>query len=398
MKLSEVRAITRTQTVDTNAQFLALLDAAVDAIIVIDHQGLIEVFNNAAQKMFGYQAAQVLGKNVSMLMPNPYKAEHDQYIQNYIHSKHANIIGIGREVKATKANGDIFPIELSVGEVELANPPQFVGIIRDISDRIQTQADLAESRERLAQMTRLNTMGEMTAGIAHEVNQPLTAITSYAQACRNFLAQLQTSSQDESLQKVKTTLDKISAQTHRASEVILRLRNFVKKGQVTRAEVNLNTLIRNTIELAQVDTKLLEHGIQLSLIDEPQPILEVDHVQIQQVLFNLIHNAMDAMDTSQSRSRSAKTHPIQISAKWLDKHTIQVSVADNGHGVDSAQVDLLFLPFFTTKSSGMGVGLSICQTIIEAHGGKLEYSNGRPKGSIFTFTLPASHNAQPVSI
>ncbi|MFT2090686.1 two-component system sensor histidine kinase NtrB [Paraglaciecola sp. 2405UD69-4] len=368
---------------DTNAQFLALLDAAVDAMIVIDHRGAIEVFNHAAERMFGYQAKDVIGANVRILMPQPYQDAHDGYLQHFNETKQAKVIGIGREVKAQKSNGEIFPIELSVGEVKKSSHPQFVGIIRDISDRMKVQADLNESRERLAQFTRLSTMGEMAAGIAHEINQPLTAITSYSQACRNFIEQFQPKSEDPSLVKVKATLDKISAQTHRASEVISRLRNFVKKGQVIRTTVNLSSLIKNTLNLAEIDTRILEHGIELNLANNPRPMVNIDDIQIQQVLFNLINNAIDSLQACPSK-------PIQISTHWVGDKNIEVAVQDFGVGINAQQEESLFLPFYTTKASGMGVGLSISQTIIEAHGGKLTYRKGQPSGSIFTFTLPAS--------
>ena len=370
-------------TVDANAQFLALLDATVDAVIVIDSQGLIELFNRAAEKMLGYTAAEIVGKNVHTLMPSPYKDKHDGYIHNYVETKHPRIIGIGREVKALKRNGEVFPIELSVGEVKHSSHQQFVGIIRDISDRVKVQADLNESRERLAQFTRLSTMGEMTAGIAHEINQPLTAITVYSQACRNFLEQYQPQKQDQSLNKIKNALDKISNQTHRASEVISRLRNFVKKGQIQHTTVNLSTLIKHTLELAEVDTKIREYGIHLQLTNTPKPLVNVDDIQIQQVLFNLINNAIDAL-------HGCPSAPICINTKWVSDKQIEVSVEDKGKGIEPEQQDALFLPFYTTKASGMGVGLPISQSIIEAHGGKLSYRQGESCGSIFSFTLPAS--------
>ncbi|WP_338047276.1 PAS domain S-box protein [Paraglaciecola marina] len=383
MKNIDPTSLHKPNPLDTNAQFLALLDAAVDAMIVIDHLGSIEVFNHAAERMFGYQATEVIGENVRVLMPQPYQDAHDGYLEHFNHTRQARIIGIGREVKAQKRSGEIFPIELSVGEVKKSSHPQFVGIIRDISDRMKVQADLNESRERLAQFTRLSTMGEMAAGIAHEINQPLTAITSYSQACRNFIEQYQPKSDDPSLVKVKATLDKISAQTHRASEVISRLRNFVKKGQVIRTTVNLSSLIKNTLNLAEIDTRILEHGIKLKLSNDPRPMVNIDDIQIQQVLFNLINNAIDSL---QGRPSAA----IQISTHWAGEKNIEVSVKDFGVGISKEQESSLFLPFFTTKASGMGVGLSISQTIIEAHGGKLTYLKGEPFGSIFTFTLPAT--------
>ncbi len=374
--------ISKHDAVDANAQYLALLDATVDAIIVINHKGTIEIFNQAAEQIFGYQASEVINKNIKMLMPDPYQQSHDQYIQNYNQTKQAQIIGIGREVSALKKNGQEFPIELSIGEVKQSSHPQFIGIIRDISDRIKIESDLSNSRERLAQFTRLSTMGEIAAGIAHEINQPLTAITNYSQACRNFIKQQELTSDAVSFDKITGALDKITTQTHRASEVIKRLRAFVKKGHVSPSKVNLTTLINQTIKLAKADTRLLQQGVCWQKSRQAEAWVVVDDIQIQQVLINLINNAIDAMQGCQPA-------PIQIGSHWLNDKTIQVSVTDQGVGITKQQQETLFHPFYTTKPSGMGLGLSICETIIEAHSGKLTYSPGKSKGSVFSFTLPA---------
>ena len=369
---------------DANAKLSALLNAAVDAIIIIDHVGNVELFNAAAEGMFGYQSTEVVGNNVKMLMPEPYQGSHDQYLHNYMHTHQARIIGIGREVKARKKNGDIFPIELSVGEVKDSSHKQFVGIIRDISERIKAHSDAVLNRERLAHVTRLSTMGEMAAGIAHEINQPLSAVSSYAQACKNMLNQSNTSSSavDFQQKKLSDTLEKISNQALRAGEVIRRLRAFVKKRNAQRELVDLNGLIEETIELAKVDTRLLEHGIILHLNIEPKPQLMIDPIQIQQVLFNLIRNAIDAM-------KEQPTEAVHIHSRWLDQQFIEVAVSDPGHGVSSKNQESIFHPFFTTKTTGMGMGLPICQSIIHSHGGELRHSPGAVTGSVFTFTLPA---------
>ncbi|WP_240919831.1 PAS domain S-box protein [Paraglaciecola sp. 20A4] len=368
---------------DANAQLKALLNAAVDAIIIIDHLGCIELFNAAAQKMFGYPSSEVVGNNIRMLMPEPYRREHDKYLSNYMETKNAKIIGTGREVKACKKNGEIFPIELSVGEVLESSHKQFVGIIRDISEQVKARSDAIANRERLAHVTRLSTMGEMAAGIAHEINQPLSAISSYAQACKNMLER--SSNVPDTIaqqQKLSITLEKISSQARRAGEVIRRLRGFVKKRTAEREYVDLNVLIKDSIELAKVDTRLLDHGISLSLTASPAPLLLIDEIQIQQVLFNLIRNAIDAMEDQ-------PTDQVNISSKWIDAQYIEVSVTDTGYGVSKENLVHLFHPFFTTKETGMGMGLPICQSIIQSHGGELRHRAGIDKGSVFSFTLPA---------
>lgn len=374
---------------DASAKLSALLNAAVDAMIIIDHQGTIELFNAAAERMFCYKAASVLGENVKILMPDPYQSKHDQYLQHYMQTNEKRIIGKGREVKACKSNGEIFPIELSVGEVEDSSHTQFVGIIRDISDQVKIRSEAINNRERLAHVTRLSTMGEMAAGIAHEINQPLTAITSYAHASLNMLEACKELDAENALrqQKILGTLQKISDQAMRAGEVIRRLRAFVKQRKVKREQVDLNTLIQETVELAKVDTRLLDHGISLNLTSDPEPLLNVDPVQVQQVLFNLIRNAIDAMEEQLNE-------PVIIHTRWLDKSYVEVSVTDTGHGVHEDDQNNLFDPFFSTKDAGMGMGLPISQSIIVAHGGELRHCHGVPRGSIFAFTLPAKPTEQ----
>ena len=165
----------------------ALLDAAVDAVVVIDGSGRIESFNRAAERLFGFSATEVVGRNVSMLMPEPDRSAHDGYIQRYLTTGEARIIGIGREVKGQRRDGTVFPALLSVGRVDGAVPPRFVGFIHDLSERVAAEHEVTQARERLTHVDRLSTMGEMAAGLAHEINQPLAAITTYASACQQLL-------------------------------------------------------------------------------------------------------------------------------------------------------------------------------------------------------------------
>jgi two-component system sensor kinase FixL len=370
---------------DAEAKLSALLNAAVDAIIIIDHKGTIELFSSAAEHIFEYKSAEVLGQNIKMLMPEPYQSEHDQYLHNYMHGGQPRIIGTGREVQGRKHSGEIFPIELSVGEVKDSSHKQFVGIIRDISKQVKTRTEAIENRERLAHVTRLNTMGEMAAGIAHEINQPLTAIASYAHASRHLLAHCNNLGAQNTVrkQKILLALQKISDQAIRAGEVIRRLRAFVNKRKSQRQVVDLNALIEDTISLAKVDTRLLDHGIQLQLSPKPTPLLNVDPILVQQVLFNLIRNAIDAMEDQPNE-------PVRIYTRWIEKNQIEVAVVDAGHGVSKDSESTLFSPFVTTKKDGMGMGLTISESIIQDHGGELKYRRGISKGSAFVFTLGAT--------
>ena len=364
---------------DANAKLNALLNAAVDALIIIDQRGNIELFNTAAQKMFKYSSEEVLGQNVSILMPSPFKQEHDAYLESYNKSGKAKIIGKGRNVKGKKSTGEEFPIFLSVGEVKESSHTQFVGIIRDISEQEQNKIEAHQSRERLSHVSRLNSMGELAAGIAHEMNQPLSAISSYAQASKRLLQ----SDPENNVEKIVTALDKICEQAIRASEVINRLRSFVKKRVTQRETVNLNELIIETINLAKVDTRLLNHQVKVELSEAPQPQLLADPVQIQQVLLNLIRNGIDAMEHTIGS-------PLKIQSIWLSDELIEVSVIDCGHGMNEEVSNDIFTPFKTTKEVGMGMGLPVSQTIIHAHGGRIYFGPSQPKGCVFSFCLPAT--------
>lgn len=364
---------------DANARLIALLDAAVDALIIIDGKGNVELFNTAAQNMFLYTSQEVLGKNIKMLMPTPFREEHDKYLSSYLSSGESKIIGKGRKVKGKKSNGDEFPIFLSVGEVKESSHTQFVGIIRDISEQENDRIEARESRERLSHASRLSSMGELAAGIAHEMNQPLSAITSYAQASKRLLQ----SNTEDNKEKVVAALDKICDQAIRASDVIARLRTFVKKRVAQRQSVDLNRLILETVNLAKVDTRILDHEVILELDHQNKPLLSADPVQVQQVLLNLIRNGIDAME-------HLKGAPLHINCQWLSDGLIEVSVIDSGVGMDQQTISSIFNPFFTTKESGMGMGLSVSQTIIHAHGGRINFDSSQPSGCIFSFNLPAT--------
>ena len=364
---------------DANQRLIALLDAAVDALVIIDEKGNIELFNNAAKVMFGYNEQEVFGKNIKMLMPAPFSTDHDKYLSSYLASGEAKIIGKGRKVKGKKSNGEEFPIFLSVGEVKGSSQVQFVGIIRDISEQERDRIEAQQSRERLSHASRLSSMSELAAGIAHEMNQPLSAISSYAQASKRLL---QSDTQNSEI-KVVAALDKICDQAIRASEVISRLRTFVKKRVAQKETVDLNALILETVNLVKLDIRILDHEVILELCHNKNPKLLADSVQIQQVLLNLIRNGIDAME-------HIKGAPLRIHSQWLSDNVIEVSVIDCGVGIDEKTSSGIFYPFFTTKEFGMGMGLTVSQTIIHAHGGSIYFGPGQTSGCIFSFSLPAT--------
>jgi len=365
------------------SEWKALLDAAVDAIIVIDHRGRIETFNSAAEVIFGFSAQEVLGKNVSLLMPEPYRSEHDGYIRNYLETGNAKIIGIGREAQAKRKSGSVFPIDLSVGEIPTNNQPKFVGIVRDTTEQKRSEAEIHQTRERLAQFGRLSTLGEMAASLAHELNQPLTAIATYTQACQRLIESGQ-SDDDEIL----TTLKKCNSQAQRAGEVIRRLRQFVKKRELGRQAVSCDDIIHDIAALAEVDAR--DNGIPLTIdVAEGLPKIMVDAVQIQQVILNLIRNGIDAMMNMDNYDEG-----ISVSISKFENDQVKIVVTDHGSGITKEAEKKIFQPFFTTKSSGMGLGLAICRSIIESHGGVLSFAKNPSGGTTFYFTLPVTSEAK----
>jgi two-component system sensor kinase FixL len=353
----------------------------VDAIILIDAGGRITRFNAAAEHMFGYAEDEVTGRNVSMLMPEPYRSQHDGYIHRYASTGERRIIGIGREVQARRKDGSTFPIDLSVGEFmstgELmpGGKHGFVGIIRDLTERKAQTREAEDLRARLTHVGRIGTLGEMVSGIAHEVNQPLTAISNYASACRR-LVQSGTIDGEE----LAATLEKISAQAERAGQVIRGLRALVRRRDEQREPLDLNRLIRDVIKLVEFEVRQAGYAIDLELAESLPPTLG-DAVQIQQVVLNLIRNGLDAM------LEQARGDRIRIETGLRDGR-VEIRVTDSGPGLPPQTQERLFEPFFTTKRQGIGLGLSICKSIITAHRGELIGENDPAGGARFRVRLP----------
>jgi two-component system sensor kinase FixL len=357
--------------------FDALMDAAVDAIIIIDHLGLIQQFNHAAEGIFGYSEDYLMGRNVRLLMPDPHHSQHDQYIARYRETGIAAIIGTGREVEGLKKDGSTFPMFLSVGEIFDKGGNRFVGIIKDLSEVRQSSEQVRNLEEQLLHADRLVILGELTAGIAHEINQPLTAIAAYADAGRNLAAR----EEDIPLEDLRSLYERIAQQSRRAAAVVQRLRKLVRSGTVSKSRNNINHTIKNILLLFEYEIKKTE--IELNFYPlESLPELYLDEVHIQQIMVNLVKNALDAI--MQSGQQQGKIE-IRLKKNMAD---VLISVTDNGPGVAEAHRSRLFESFFTTKPTGIGLGLSICKNIAGAHGGNLRYSRPRKGGSCFTLSLP----------
>jgi two-component system sensor kinase FixL len=486
----------------------ALLDAAVDAVILIDARGRIEVFNHAAERLFGYAALEVIGQNVKMLMTDKDRNQHDAYLERYRRTGVPHIIGVGREVEGRRNDGTVFFALLSVGRIAKAEPPRYVGFIQDLtlrrhalaavvwerdranryleavqtilvaldSDRrvtlinrkgqeilgadetallgadwfeavvppeersgavMQFEAFIArephrphyteypvrtasgalrliawryvvvedpsggvtgilcsgddvtdarhaevearEARERMMHVSRLATMGEMATGISHELNQPLAAITSYAQAASRLLAR-----PEPQLGDVGEALEQIAAQALRAGEIIRRLRSLVRNHETQREPTHINSLIEELGTLTRADARMNDVRVTLQLAPELPPI-NLDAIQIQQVLLNLVRNAVQALEFSESSDRE-----IVIRTGMNADGEVEVQVRDTGPGVSADMLARLFLPFATTKIDGTGLGLAISRSIIEAHKGRLDYTANAPCGACFVIRLPAA--------
>ncbi len=356
------------------------MDAAVDAIIIIDSEGKILRFNRAAQEMFVYTAEEVCGRNVSMLMSDNHSIKHDEYIKHYLDTGEARVIGLVLEETGVKSDGSTFPLKLSVGEVKGDGGSQFISIIHDLSEKRAGEEKVRQLEEQLLHADRLVILGELTAGIAHEINQPLTAIAAYADAGRHLIQR----SSGGSPENINVICEKIAEQSRRAAEVVQRLRKLVQTGSVSKARHDINKIINNTILLFDYEVK--KKLLKLEFFPaEGIDILYVDDIQIQQILINLVKNGLDAI-----RASGQKEGRITIQVKKIGK-VVSIEVQDNGPGVSQADRRHLFESFFTTKPKGVGLGLSICKNIAAAHGGNLRYESPVEGGSRFTLTLPLEH-------
>ena len=354
----------------------AIMDSAVDAIVTVDERGVMRSFNRAAERLFGYSRQEAVGQPISLLMPEPHRSRHQQYIERYLATGEARIIGIGREVEAARKDGATVPVYLAVGEFQVAGERRFTGVLHDISADLEVR----KLRDRLAQAAGASALVETTATLAHELNQPLAALATYAQAARSHVA-------EEDSAKLAATLDKIVEQSRRAAAVVERVHALVKglAGGTERSQrADIHALLAGVAAMARTDAR--RQGVRV-VFEQPAnlPATRCDPVQIQQVVLNLARNAIDAAAAPHG-SRPAIVRLYAESANG----GVRVCVADSGRGVAASEREAVFEPFHTNKPHGMGLGLAICRTIVANHGGRLAFHNNTPRpGATFHFTLPA---------
>jgi len=345
----------------SEARWRSVVESAVDGIVVIDSRGTIEAFNPAAERLFGYTEADVLGKNVNVLMPSPYHEEHDAYMQRYLTTGEKRIIGIGREVTGLRHDGTTFPVHLSVGEMSVNGERKFTGILHDLSARIRME-------EKLREQNAMARLGEMAAVIAHEVKNPLAGVRGAIQVIGGRLPK---DSRDASV--VKEILTRIDALNELMKDLLL----FARPPQPHPAAVDLGTLIRTTADLLGADPAL--KGVAISVSGE-SPTVEADPELLKIVFHNLLVNGAHAM---QGQGR------IDVTLHGVDGHC-HISVQDTGPGIASGVLEKIFTPFFTTKARGTGLGLPTAKRIIEAHNGTISIQSPPGRGTIVDVELPLS--------
>jgi two-component system sensor kinase FixL len=360
----------------------SILSTVPDAMVVIDESGLILTFSPAAETLFGYKEDEVLGKNVCLLMPSPNRERHDGYISRYLQTGEKRNIGRGRVFLAERKDGTTFPVELFVGEANNASERMFTGFLRDLTERRKAEEQLEALQSELIHVSRVGAMGTMASTLAHELNQPIAAITNYVEAARDLLAEPAA----EDLPMIVEALDDAANDALRAGQIIRRLRDFVAHGHAERSIESLPALINEAALLGLMGA--CERGIEATFDLDPEasPVF-VDRVQIQQVLINLIRNACEAMNGCSVRQLMVMTRPDRDGF-------VRVTVADTGPGIAEEVVEQLFRAFVSTKQDGMGLGLSICRTIIEANEGNIWMEPREDGGTNFHFTLPRAQTEE----
>jgi len=366
----------RSKPEEDAARWSAVFDAVVHAVVTITPEGTIRSVNQACQFMFGWAEAELIGQNVKMLMPSPDHERHDDYLSNYLNTGRRKIIGIGREVLAKRKDGSPFPIHLSVGEYRSSEEHGFVAILHDISAQHKAEETTRIQRDRLERMDRISLAGEMASGIAHEVNQPLSAIANYSRALTHMLKVNSVESEE-----LFDTVDKIRTQSHRAGEIVRRMRDFVSRHVTEPQPTSINEVVQEVLSLAQLALGPTLVRLRTEFEDD-LPKVFFDRVQLQQVILNLVNNAVEAIEPrtpGKVTIRSFSEDPAQV--------TLQI--IDDGPGIPAEIEDRLFEPFFSNKHHGTGMGLAISSSIVESQGGTLGFVRNPDRGVTFYVQFPA---------
>jgi PAS domain S-box-containing protein len=362
----------------SEARKVAILNSALDCIVTIDHEGRITEFNPSAERTFGYAREEVMGKHmVDIIVPPSFREQHRAGFARYLATKEPRVIGKRVELTAVRADGSEFPVELAITRIPMDGPPSFTGYLRDITERKRSEEALRNAQAEIARIARLTTMGELVASISHEISQPLGAVMTNGSACLSWLDR-----ETPNLERARQSVLYIMRDANRAGEIIQGIRSFARKSGPKLAQLDINDAIQEVLALTR--SELQERGVALhtALTAADRPIVG-DRVQLQQVLLNLILNGVEAMSAVTDRPRM-----LAITSEAVEPGEVLVAVEDTGTGLDPATAARIFEPFFTTKPEGMGMGLSICRSIIDAHGGRFWAAPREPCGTVFRFTVP----------
>ena len=353
-----------------------VIDSALDGMIVIDASGTVLLYNAACERMFGYAADEVLGRNVKLLMTSPDRKDHDSSLRNYLRSGTARIIGIGRDVTGRRKDGSTVPIRLSVGELrDDGDTPLFIGTLHDLTEALRARERIEELQSELMQVARASAVGEMGATLAHELTQPLSAVAGFVESSVALIDR----GDAKVPARVREYMDQAVTQTLRMGAVVRRVREFTSRGDTERSVEDINAVVEEICELATLGTATDGIDLEMDLAADLPPVL-IDHIQIQQVVLNLVRNSIDALTDCETGTITVATVP--------GGRMVEVVVSDNGPGLPPEDRERVFEPFVSSKHDGIGIGLSICRTIVEAHGGRIAIDAGTRSGTAFRFSVP----------
>jgi len=361
-----------------------VVDAAPAAMIMADKQGRITLINKRVETLFGYTRGELIGQRVEMLIPERFRSHHADYRHGYFCDAQARPMGAGRELFGQCKDGSEVPVEIGLNPVHTSEGLCVLASIIDISERKQSELEAARQRHELAHLSRVTMLGELSGSLAHELNQPLTAILSNAQAAQKLLGD-----GTADVGELREILAEIVDEDKHAGEVIRRLRLLFKKGNVEQrsADLDINEIVQDVLKLMRND--LLNQDVILRTeLDQNLPVVEGDRVQLQQVLLNLVLNGCEAMTDYDSSERQL------FITSTAENGAVRVSVSDRGGSIPEEKMEQVFEPFFTTKAEGMGLGLSVCRTIINAHRGNIWVTNNPDGGATFHFSLPIRSHAK----
>jgi PAS domain S-box-containing protein len=366
-----------------------IVETALDAVLSIDEKDVITEWNVQAETMFGWKREEAIGRRLcDTLVPVKYRVKHMEGLRHFLTTGEAPLFNRRVEITALRRNGSEIPVELSIVPYRMGETWAFSGFVRDISERKLAEESLRQRRElqlELAHANRVAAMGQLSASIAHEINQPLGAAIANTTAALTWLG-----APPPNLDQVRMTLERIRENCNRAGDIIDRIRALNRKAPQRKDSLEINEVIQEVLELTRNELAKSEIFLQTQFASN-LPIIQGDRVQLQQVILNLVINAIDAL-----RGMSQGARNLSICTEKTETDGVLVVVRDSGSGFSSDGTEQLFDAFYTTKPNGLGLGLSICRSIIEAHQGLLWATANEPQGAAFQFTVPARSHGEEI--